>query len=67
MRNLPTDYAMFTKYMVELSRLMTLETNLTSMERDMMHREKQKVEDLLRYIESEMKQPRSDWGGETGY
>lgn len=67
MRNLPTDYAMFTKYMVELTRLITIETNLTSMERDMMHREKQKVEGVLRYIEIEMKQPRSDWGGETGY
>ena len=66
-RHLPSDYAMFTKYLVELSRLMTTDTTLTDLERQMMQREKRRVEATLDLIENKIKHPEPDWGGETGY
>ena len=67
MRHLPSDYAMFVKYMIELKTLISVGTNITPTERYLMQREARRVEAVIGYIEQEIKQPRSDWGGETGY
>ena len=66
-RHLPSDYAMFVKYLTELSRLMTTDTTLTDLERQMMQREKRRVEATLDMIEHNIKHPEPEWGGETGY
>ena len=66
-RHLPSDYAMFTKYLVELKTLMSVSTDITPTERYLMQRESRRVETVLNHIEHEIKHPRTDWGGHTGY